>query len=148
MFTTTPAGPTANGQFQNPNGIDVDPSGEYVFVSETGNNRVQQFDANGNFIQKWGGSGSGAGQFNEPFAVAAGPPANEWSFPVYVADTENHRVQKFSVIDDDCKRAVREVEKAEKKVKKAKGKVKKAKKKLKKAKKKLKKAKKKKRTAC
>ncbi len=43
------------------------------------------------FLQEWGGFGSGPGQFKGPFGVAADPSGN-----VYVVDTGNDRVQKFS----------------------------------------------------
>ena len=37
-----------------------------VYVVDTGNNRVQKFDGNGNFITKWGSTGTADGQFNAP----------------------------------------------------------------------------------
>lgn len=42
------------------------------------------------FILKWGSSGTGDGQFNDPWGVAVDGSGN-----VYIADTLNHRVQKF-----------------------------------------------------
>ena len=46
----------------------------------------------GLFGSTWGTEGSGDGQFTEPIGVAV---ASDGS--VYVADTDNHRIQKFSV---------------------------------------------------
>ncbi|MBN1202941.1 MAG: hypothetical protein JXJ20_13915 [Anaerolineae bacterium] len=43
------------------------------------------------FLFAWGSEGGGDGQFNFPRAIAIGPDGN-----VYVADSENHRVQVFS----------------------------------------------------
>jgi DNA-binding beta-propeller fold protein YncE len=43
------------------------------------------------FVIKWGQEGSGDGQFINPFGVATDSSGN-----VYVADTYNHRIQKFS----------------------------------------------------
>jgi hypothetical protein len=43
------------------------------------------------FATKWGSQLTGDGDFNSPTAVAIDPAGN-----VYVADTENHRVQKFN----------------------------------------------------
>ena len=43
------------------------------------------------FSLKWGSNGTGNGQFNNPFGVAV-----DSSGDVYVADTSNYRIQKFS----------------------------------------------------
>jgi len=45
-----------NGEFNIPNGVRVDSSGN-VFVCETYDCRIQKFDNNGAFISKWSGSG-------------------------------------------------------------------------------------------
>ena len=67
----------------------VDSSGN-IYVVEYGNNRIQKFDASGNFLAKWGSQGSGDGQFNEPVGIALDSSNN-----VYVTDMGNHRIQKF-----------------------------------------------------
>lgn len=55
------------------------------------NNRVQVFDDQGNFLMKFGSYGKGKGQFNSPDGIAIDP------FDImYVADTDNHRIQVFS----------------------------------------------------
>ncbi len=62
-----------------------------LFVTDTGNKRVVRFDAaTGSVTGRWGGAGSGPGQFIEPVGLAADPSGR-----VYVADTGNHRVQVF-----------------------------------------------------
>jgi DNA-binding beta-propeller fold protein YncE len=80
---------TGDGQFYHPSGLAVDSSGN-VYVADTGNNRIQKFDLDGNYITKWGSYGTGDGQFSTPSDVAVDSLGN-----VYVADTDNHRVQKF-----------------------------------------------------
>ena len=57
------------------------------------NNRVQKFNWLGQFVSKWGSTGIGKGQFNNPVAVAVDNENN-----VYVADTNNRRVQKFDSV--------------------------------------------------
>jgi sugar lactone lactonase YvrE len=88
---------SANGQFQVPNfalgdslgGIAIDMVGN-VYVVDTGNNRVEKFDSQGNYITQWGSLGAGNGQFNGPGGVAIDTSGN-----VYVVDRYNNRVQKF-----------------------------------------------------
>jgi tripartite motif-containing protein 71 len=63
-----------------------------VFVLDSGNHRVEKFDANGIFQAQWGTSGTGAGQFgNAEGLTVAGFSGGD----VYVADSSNQRVQEF-----------------------------------------------------
>jgi C1A family cysteine protease/uncharacterized membrane protein len=85
---------TGDGQFKNPDGIDVDSSGN-VFVADFYNDRIQKFNSSGTFLMKWGRSGSGNGQFRYPSGVATDSSDN-----IYVSDgtyegAVNHRIQKF-----------------------------------------------------
>jgi len=77
------------GQFRDPRGIAVAPDGT-VYVADSGNHRIQKFDADGTLLKQWGGQGNAVGQFQEPWGIAVGPDGS-----VYVADTWNHRIQKF-----------------------------------------------------
>ena len=77
------------GEFQDPRGVAVDAAGN-IYVADTGNHRVQVFDAGGRYLRGWGQYGSGPGEFNEPWGIAVDGLGN-----VYVADTWNYRVQKF-----------------------------------------------------
>jgi sugar lactone lactonase YvrE len=76
--------------FVGPTYIALDKHG-YVFVSDTWNHRIQKFSPDGVFITKWGGLGTGDGQFISPHGVAV-----DSSGFLYVADEGNHRIQKFS----------------------------------------------------
>ena len=53
---------SADGQFNSPFDIAVGKSGN-IYVADSGNNRIQKFDSNGNFLSTWGTTGSGNGQF-------------------------------------------------------------------------------------
>ena len=57
-----------------------------------GLNRIQKFTSAGVFVSKWGTEGQGDGQFISAEGVAMAPDGS-----VYVADSGNHRIQKFSV---------------------------------------------------
>jgi DNA-binding beta-propeller fold protein YncE len=82
---------SGDGQFYNPGRIAVDPSGN-VFVGDFGNNRIEKFDANGNFLMAWGSFGGGDGQFYNPTGLAVQFPQGN----VYVYGAGNHRIQEFS----------------------------------------------------
>jgi predicted membrane-bound mannosyltransferase/sugar lactone lactonase YvrE len=87
---------TLAGQFQVPRGLALAPDGS-LYVADAGNNRIQHISTAGKVLQVWGsfadiskGAAPG-GTFNEPWGVAVGPDGS-----VYVADTWNYRIQKFT----------------------------------------------------
>jgi DNA-binding beta-propeller fold protein YncE len=81
-----------------PSGLGLDAEGN-IYVVDTGNNRIQKFDGEGQFLMVWGSPGSGEGQFNftPPRKVHAGPGdvAVDSQGNIYVADSGNVRIQKF-----------------------------------------------------
>jgi DNA-binding beta-propeller fold protein YncE len=78
------------GQFSFPHSIAADHSFN-IYVTDTGNNRVEKFTSAGAFVTSWGSSGTGDGQFFQPLGIAIDGSTN-----VYVVDNSNHRVQKFT----------------------------------------------------
>lgn len=89
---------TGNGQFSLPRGITRDATGNF-YVVDTGNFRVEKFDASGKFLLAFGSKGTGDGQFNpiNDTGVGTGPGgiAVDKAGNIYVADTWNHRIDKF-----------------------------------------------------
>ena len=95
-----------DGEFIAPWTVAVDGSGR-VYVDDgrnlitrasqmRGHNiRIQIFNSSGEFLTKWGSSGDGDGQFEAPAGIAVDASGN-----IYVADTENHRVQKFGLSEE------------------------------------------------
>jgi DNA-binding beta-propeller fold protein YncE len=88
---------SGKGQFELPSSAAVDAS-HNVYVVDSGNNRVEKFSAAGGFLLAFGGAGTGNGQFDHPWGVAV-DPGNGTTSPaaVYVADTYNDRVEKFTL---------------------------------------------------
>ena len=82
--------PAGNGLFYGPRGIAIGPDGN-IYVADTGNHRVQVFNANGVFLREFGGAGNQPGQMSEPVGIAINETGE-----VFVADTWNRRVQVFS----------------------------------------------------
>ncbi len=81
---------TITGNFDNPQGVGL--SNNYLYVSQYGKNKVTIFDRNGyTLIGNFGSFGSGNGEFFHPHGIAVDAAGD-----VYVADTNNHRVQKFT----------------------------------------------------
>ena len=81
---------TGDGQFIRPSGLADDSSGS-IYVADSGNNRIQKFTGEGEFITKWGSQGTGDGQFIRPSGIAV-----DSSGKVFVVDTGNTRIQAFS----------------------------------------------------
>lgn len=78
-------------------------SQDNIYVVDRINNRVQKFNKNGTFITKWGSNngvpnedplenwGTGDGDLFLPVGIAIDKDDN-----VYVSDTSNNRIQKFT----------------------------------------------------
>jgi DNA-binding beta-propeller fold protein YncE len=100
---------TIIGPFQSSVGVATDGSGN-VYVADSYNARIQKFDNSGTFLMTFGWGvadgkaafeicssachagipGSGNGQFYYPSGVAVDGSGN-----IYVADSDNFRIQKF-----------------------------------------------------
>jgi DNA-binding beta-propeller fold protein YncE len=103
---------SAAGQLKSPGGVAVDQASGDVYVADTGNNRIDEFSAEGAFVRAWGwgvedGSnelqtceascefglpGKGAGEFNGVVGVAVSPVDGD----VYTVNRRDGRVQRFT----------------------------------------------------
>jgi len=80
-----------DGRFNYPMGLGLTRNGQlYVYVADTLNDRIQKVENSGNYITKWGTSGTGDGEFDAPVDAAVDGDGN-----VYVVDRDNNRIQKF-----------------------------------------------------
>jgi hypothetical protein len=116
-LNTCQAGSTGplGGEFIAAFGIATD-AGSNVYVADTFNHRIQKFDSFGTFDRTWGkgvnmttgGNLCTAASLNTCKAGSTGPLGGELNTPdgvatdaagnVYVADTFNHRIQKFDSV--------------------------------------------------
>jgi DNA-binding beta-propeller fold protein YncE len=80
-----------SGGLSAPHSIDIDKEGN-VYVTDTGNDRIQKYNLDGKFILQWGEEGSGDGQFDKLHDVHVDPSGQF----IYTLELSNHRVQKFT----------------------------------------------------
>jgi DNA-binding beta-propeller fold protein YncE len=80
---------TTPGDFSKPAGVAVDGAGN-VYVADTMNDRIEIFDADGQFISTFGKNGDGPGYFSRPKGVAIDSDGHIW-----VADGMQDRIQVF-----------------------------------------------------
>jgi hypothetical protein len=78
---------TNNGEFSVPFDVAVSPDGGTISVSDSGNNRIQQFSTNGTFTASFGSFGGDVGQFNAPKGLTYDSIGN-----FYIADSGNNRI--------------------------------------------------------
>jgi len=77
-----------NGQFNAPFDVAVSPDGRTISVSDSGNNRIQQFSAtNGSFIVSFGTNGNLVGQFSNLKGLTYDSAGT-----LYVVDSGNDRI--------------------------------------------------------
>jgi DNA-binding beta-propeller fold protein YncE len=74
-----------------PQGIAVQESTGNIFVANGGNNRLEVFDSEGNYLRGIGGTGSGPGQSDGQSAIAFEPNTGN----LYAGDVFNNRINIF-----------------------------------------------------
>lgn len=83
---------SSKGLLSNPSSLATDSNG-FILVAEFSNNRVSIFDKTGKFVHCFGLAGYDDGQFQNPLGIAVSPNGNV----IYVSDTDNNRIQIFSM---------------------------------------------------
>jgi fibronectin type 3 domain-containing protein len=78
-------------QFKNPTGIAVDKKGR-IYVADSGNNRIQIFRSNGDFLRVFGKKGAGRGKFDNPTDLDIDKRDR-----LYVLDSGNNRILVFNL---------------------------------------------------
>ena len=77
--------------FNGPRGVAIDVDGNR-FITDTYNQRILKYDADGDFVTQWGSRGRNDYAFNYARLLAISPVDQS----VWVADTDNHSIKKFS----------------------------------------------------
>ena len=81
---------SGHGQFEKPRTLTVDGAGN-VWITDTGNNRVEELNEKGEYLRVFGSTGAGNGQFSEPIGITVDPHGNVW-----VTDAGNSRVEELN----------------------------------------------------
>jgi sugar lactone lactonase YvrE len=85
-----------NTLFNQPYGLYLDENNSYIYIADLANSRIQRYQlgisANGTTVAGGNGLGPGSNQFNAPYAVCVSKKTGD----IYVADTGNHRIQRWS----------------------------------------------------
>ncbi len=86
----------SQAEMVSPRNLEVAPDGT-LYILDTGNHRVLHMTREGELLNTWGEFGSAdegdptPGHFNEPWGIAISQEQE-----IFIADTWNHRIQKFS----------------------------------------------------
>lgn len=86
-----------NNQLLNgPYGLHLDENNSYLYIADTGNNRIQRYRlgtaANGTTVAGGNGAGSNSNQLNGPHGVYVSKNNGD----IYIADRANNRIQRWS----------------------------------------------------
>jgi YD repeat-containing protein len=88
---------SGDGQFDEPVGIAYSGLlGGALYVTDRGNSRIQLLGKGGKYWGQAGSYGSGEKQLVEPSAIALGGPSGESNFTLLIADSGNHRIQRWT----------------------------------------------------
>ena len=79
-----------HGQLERPTGVTMRPGSGNVWVTDYGNNRVQEFSPEGTFKATYGTYGAGEEEFHYPISLAFSEG------DLYVVDQGNNRVEELS----------------------------------------------------
>jgi|HubBroStandDraft_2_1064218.scaffolds.fasta_scaffold00208_2 hypothetical protein len=90
---------SGEGQFNGPTGIAINPTNEsrggYIYVSDSGNGRIEVFSPTCKYSESFGTSGSENGQLSDPMGLTFGVSYTYETHILAVADSGNNRIEMF-----------------------------------------------------
>ncbi|UJR12855.1 hypothetical protein I4U23_017029 [Adineta vaga] len=96
LFAGTGTGGNTANMLRNPYGLFLDENNSYIYVTDSGNARIQRFNLNNGTIGKTVAGGYGIGsnssQLYNPYDVCVSKAGD-----IYIADKANHRIQLWRV---------------------------------------------------
>jgi DNA-binding beta-propeller fold protein YncE len=81
---------SGSGQFKEPRGITINQSTGNIYVTDSGNGRIEELSSSGSFVRAFGSPGSGNGNLSTPNGLSVDSAGNVW-----VTDTGNQRIEEF-----------------------------------------------------
>jgi DNA-binding beta-propeller fold protein YncE len=84
-------GGPVESELKEPRGLGLDRN-DYLYLADTGNDRVLKIAQDGRLVAQWGSGGTGKGQFRSPVGIAVSDKG-----AVFVVDKDNLRIQEFRV---------------------------------------------------
>jgi DNA-binding beta-propeller fold protein YncE len=83
---------SGEGEFNQPAYVAIDAAGN-LWVTDSGNNRVQEFSPTDEYMTQFGSTGFGTGQFSSPQGIAISDGL------AYVVDNGNDRAEKWAILE-------------------------------------------------
>lgn len=90
QVTITAAHGSGSGECSDPSGIAADKHGN-VWVADTGNSRLEEFNEKGEYLKTVGTKGAGVGQLEQPTTVAIDSHGD-----IFAGDYKNERVEEYN----------------------------------------------------
>ena len=90
LQNTFGTGGAGAGELRSPAGIGIDADGT-VYISDFGNDRIQVFSADGEYLRRWGSTGRGERNFVDPESIIVDAAGH-----LLIADFGNHRIVRYT----------------------------------------------------
>ncbi len=90
-------GGSGQGQFKQPNGIEIDSLSGFIYVADTDNNRIVKAKFDGSFWESYGSYGQGTGKLSCPVDLDYVPSTGD----IYISSACNQQIVKTKPTESD-----------------------------------------------